>query len=73
MCVYFMTGAPEDSTESFYAPNFEKVEGAYCFGLVCPSVRASVRPFVRPLQKLSYIFGIFINRFVIKKKLTTIF
>ena len=26
---------------SFYAPNFEKVEGAYCFGLVrvCVSVR----------------------------------
>ena len=22
-----------------YAPNFEKVEGAYCFGLVCPCVR----------------------------------
>ena len=25
-----------------YAPNFKKVEGAYCFGLVCPSVRPSV-------------------------------
>ena len=24
-----------------YAPNFEKVEGAYCFGLVRPSVRLS--------------------------------
>ena len=22
-----------------YAPNFEKVEGAYCFGLVCLSFR----------------------------------
>ena len=30
----------------FYAPNFEKVEGVYCFGLV------------RPLQKLSYSFEI---------------
>ena len=24
---------------SNYAPNFEKVEGAYCFGLVRPSVQ----------------------------------
>ena len=23
----------------YYAPNIEKVEGAYCFGLVRPSVR----------------------------------
>ena len=29
---------------SFYAPNFEKVEGAYCFGLVRPSVCLSVLP-----------------------------
>ena len=28
---------------SFYAPNFEEVEGAYWFGPVCPSVRLSVR------------------------------
>ena len=27
----------------FYAPNYKKVERAYCFGLVRPSVRASVR------------------------------
>ena len=26
----------------YYAPNFEKVEGAYCFGLVLPSVLPSV-------------------------------
>ena len=26
----------------YHAPNFEKVEGAYCFGLVCPSVLPSV-------------------------------
>ena len=31
----------------FYAPNFEKVEGAYCFGLVRPCVRPCVRPYVR--------------------------
>ena len=34
--------------ESIYAPNFRKVEGAYCFLLVRPSVRPYVRPFVRP-------------------------
>ena len=28
----------------FYNPNVEKVEGAYCFGPICASVRASVRP-----------------------------
>ena len=28
---------------AFYAPNFEKVEGAYWFGPVHPSVRLSVR------------------------------
>ena len=28
---------------SFYAPNFEKVEGAYWFGPVRPSVHLSVR------------------------------
>ena len=37
-----------------YASNFEKVEGAYSFGLVRPSVR----PFVRQLQKSSYSFEI---------------
>ena len=26
----------------YYAPNFEKVEGAYCFGLVRPSIRLCV-------------------------------
>ena len=26
----------------FYAPNFEKVEGAFCFGLVRPCVHPSV-------------------------------
>ena len=31
----------------FYAPNFEKVEGAYCFWLV----RVYVSMSVRPLQK----------------------
>ena len=35
---------------SFYAPNFEEVEGAYWFGpvrlSVCPSVRLSVTPYV---------------------------
>ena len=29
----------------FYAPNFEKVEGAYCFGLV----HLSLRPFKKKL------------------------
>ena len=29
-----LTLGPSD--ESFYAPNFKKVKGAYCFGLVCP-------------------------------------
>ena len=37
--------------KDFYASNFEKVEGAYCFGLI--------RSFVRPLLELS-----FINRFI---------
>ena len=31
------------SKRHFHALNFEKVEGAYCFGLVRPSVGASVR------------------------------
>ena len=39
---------PEDCV---YAPNFEKVEGAYCFGLVRPSVSPSV-------QNLRYGFEI---------------
>ena len=30
----------------FYAPNFEKVEGVYCFRLVHPSVHLSVCPSV---------------------------
>ena len=30
-----------DGTGNFYAPNFKKVEGAYCFGLVRPSIRLS--------------------------------
>ena len=47
----------------FYAPNFEKVEGAYCFGLV----RHSVHLFVPPLQKIKLQFWNFINRFLIKK------
>ena len=29
----------------FYAPNFVKVEGAYCFGLVLSSVRSKVLQF----------------------------
>ena len=32
-----------DEKLTFYAPSFEKVEGAYWFGPVCPSVRPSVR------------------------------
>ena len=39
-----------------HTANFEKVEGAFCFGLVRPSLC----PFVCPLQKFSY------SRFVIK-------
>ena len=27
----------------FYAPNFGKVEGAYCFGLACVSVRSKFK------------------------------
>ena len=34
----------------FYAPNFGKVEGAYCFGLVSPSIHPSVRPFTIYLE-----------------------
>ena len=41
-----------------YAPNFRKVEGAYCFGLDRPSFRLSVRPCVRASVQnlLSYSF-----------------
>ena len=35
---------------SFYAPNFEKVEGAYCFGLVRLSGRPAVHPSVTRLK-----------------------
>ena len=31
----------------FYAPNFGKAEGAYCFQLVRQSVRASVAKFIK--------------------------
>ena len=41
---------------TFYTPNFEKVEGAYCFGLVRPSVRTKI--------KLGFLN--FIDRFPIK-------
>ena len=40
---------------SFYAPTFEKVEGAYRFGLVRP-----------PIQKLKFRFLNFIYGFLIK-------
>ena len=36
--------------QAFNAPDFDKVEGVYCFGLVRPSVHL----FVHPLQKLRY-------------------
>ena len=43
---------------SFYAPNFEEVEGAYWFGPVRPSVRLSVSPSVRLSVCLSVtLFG----------------
>ena len=35
---------------SYYAPKFEKVKGTYCFGLVRPSVRRSVRPSIQNLR-----------------------
>ena len=44
--------------ESFYAPNFGKVEGAYCFLLVRPSVRACVRPSVTKFIKIHVQFEI---------------
>ena len=49
-----------------YAPNFGKVEGAYCFGLV--------RPSVRPLQNLlRCTFEISFFASLIKKLLTHFF
>ena len=38
---------PIGKLSSHFAPNFEKVEGAYCFWLVCPSFYPSVLPSVR--------------------------
>ena len=35
--------ADNSDKNTFYAPNIEKVEGAYCFGLVRPCVHLSVR------------------------------
>ena len=50
----------------FYAPNFGKVEGAYCFGLVRPSVLPSVRPCVRSkyikIQFWNSIYGFLIKK-----------
>ena len=37
MYLFVIVAADEDDDDDiwcFYAPNFEKVEGAYCFGLV---------------------------------------
>ena len=39
----------------FYAPNFGKVEGAYCFRLVRVSVRASVTKLLRYSIEISYM------------------
>ena len=36
--------------KGYFAPNFEKIEGAYCFGLVGLSVHPSVLPFVTNLR-----------------------
>ena len=33
---------------AYYAPNFKEVGGAYCFLVVCLSVRLSFRPFFHP-------------------------
>ena len=55
--------------ESFYAPNFGKVEGAYCFLLVRPSVRPYVRPSVRPLQNLlRYMYSLKFDIWIPHKK-----
>ena len=55
LCVYYMTGTPEGSTESGFmekpgiepaTPGLQGIalihHGAYCFGFVCP-VRPSIR------------------------------
>ena len=40
--------ALDQDSHCYYAPNFERVEGAYCFGLVRPSVHLFVRVSVFP-------------------------
>ena len=37
-----------------YVPNFEEVEGAYCFRVVCACMRACVRPSVRTSIRSSH-------------------
>ena len=39
---------------AFYAPKFGKVDGAYCFRLVRPSVRLSVRASVTIFFKIQF-------------------
>ena len=39
----------------FYAPNFGKVEGAYCFGLVSPSVCTSIHNLLRYSFEISHM------------------
>jgi hypothetical protein len=37
-----------------------KLEGGYCFGIVCPSIHPSIRPSVRPSVRPNFLSTLFL-------------